>query len=253
MSTTPLLQVEDLYVNVEGNQILNGLSLTVNRGELHAVMGRNGSGKSTLANTLMGHPRYEVTSGRIIFKGVDLVQTDASPDARAKMGMFLGFQYPTEIPGVTLRNFLRTATAAVRGEPMRVVQFRKKMLGVMESLQIDPSFMARYLNEGFSGGEKKRVEILQLAMLEPSFAVLDETDSGLDIDALRIVAEGINGLRTSERGILMITHYQRLLNYVVPDIVHMLADGKIVKSGGPDLARRLETEGYEAILTEAAR
>jgi len=247
----PLLQIDDLHVSVGGKQILNGLSLTVNHGELHAVMGRNGSGKSTLANTLMGHPGFDVTSGRILFRGIDLIETAASPDERAKMGMFLGFQYPTAIPGVTLRNFLRTATAAVRGEPMRVVAFRKQMLAAMESLKIDRSFMSRYLNDGFSGGEKKRVEILQMAMLGPSFAVLDETDSGLDIDALRVVSDGINALRGPERGMLLITHYQRILNYVVPDRVHMLADGRIVKSGGPELARRLETEGYEGILSGA--
>ena len=250
MPEEPLLRIENLHVSVGGKQILNGLSLTVNRGELHAVMGRNGSGKSTLANTLMGHPGFEVTSGSVVFQGVDLVETATAPDERAKMGMFLGFQYPTAIPGVTLRNFLRTATAAVRGESMRVVQFRRRMLGAMESLKIDRSFMSRYLNDGFSGGEKKRVEILQMAMLEPTFAVLDETDSGLDIDALRVVSEGINALRGPERGILLITHYQRILNHVVPDRVHMLADGRIVKSGGPELARRLEAEGYEAILSE---
>ena len=251
MPEKPLLQIDDLHVSVGGKQILNGLSLTVNHGELHAVMGRNGSGKSTLANTLMGHPGFDVTSGRILFRGIDLLETAASPDERAKMGMFLGFQYPTAIPGVTLRNFLRTATAAVRGEPMGVVAFRKQMLAAMESLKIDRSFMARYLNDGFSGGEKKRVEILQMAMLGPSFAVLDETDSGLDIDALRVVSDGINALRGPERGMLLITHYQRILNYVVPDRVHMLADGRIVKSGGPELARRLETEGYEGILSGA--
>lgn len=251
MPGKPLLQIDDLHVSVGGKQILNGLSLTVNHGELHAVMGRNGSGKSTLANTLMGHPGFDVTSGRILFRGIDLIETAASPDERAKMGMFLGFQYPTAIPGVTLRNFLRTATAAVRGEPMRVVAFRKQMLAAMESLKIDRSFMSRYLNDGFSGGEKKRVEILQMAMLGPSFAVLDETDSGLDIDALRVVSDGINALRGPERGMLLITHYQRILNYVVPDRVHMLADGRIVKSGGPELARRLETEGYEGILSGA--
>ena len=249
MSEQPLLRIEDLHVSVGGKQILNGLSLTVNHGELHAVMGPNGSGKSTLANALMGHPGCNVTSGRILFQGVDLVETAASPDERAKMGMFLGFQYPTAIPGVTLRNFLRTATAAVRGESMRVVEFRRRMLKAMESLRIDRSFMSRYLNDGFSGGEKKRVEILQMAMLEPLFAVLDETDSGLDIDALRVVSEGINALRSPERGVLLITHYQRILNHVVPDRVHVLADGRIAMSGGLELARRLETEGYEGILS----
>jgi len=245
----PLLRIEDLYASVGGKQILNGLSLTVNHGELHAVMGRNGSGKSTLANTLLGHPSFEVTSGRILFRGTDIIETGATPDERAKMGMFLGFQYPTAIPGITVRNFLRTATAAVRGEPMRVVQFRKRMMAAMESLRIDQSFMSRYLNDGFSGGEKKRIEILQMTMLEPAFAVLDETDSGLDIDALRVVSKGINALRSPERGILLITHYQRMLNHIVPDRVHLLADGQIVKSGGPELARRLESEGYEEILS----
>lgn len=251
MSDAPLLQIEDLCVTVGGEQILNGLSLTVNHGELHAVMGPNGSGKSTLSNALMGHPGYQVTSGAIRFKGADLVETGASPDERARMGMFLGFQYPTAIPGVTLRNFMRTAASAVRGEQVRVVRFRRQMLKAMESLRIDPSFMNRYLNDGFSGGEKKRVEILQMAMLEPRFAVLDETDSGLDIDALRVVSEGINRLRNPERGILLITHYQRILNHVVPDQVHILAEGRIVKSGDLDLARRLETEGYEGVLAEA--
>jgi len=245
----PLISIENLHASVAGKQILNGLSLTVNRGELHAVMGPNGSGKSTLANALMGHPGCEVTAGSVLFQGVDLIETAATPDERAKMGMFLGFQYPTAIPGVTLRNFLRTATAAAHGKSMRVVQFRRRMLKAMESLRIDPSFMSRYLNDGFSGGEKKRVEILQMTMLEPLFAVLDETDSGLDIDALRVVSEGINALRSPERGILLITHYQRILNHVVPDRVHILADGRIVKSGGLELARRLETEGYEGILS----
>jgi len=251
LSRHPLLQIDDLHVRVAGNKILNGLSLAVNRGEVHAVMGPNGSGKSTLANALMGHPAFEVASGTIRFDGIDLIEAQATPDERAKMGMFLGFQYPTAIPGVTLRNFLRTATAAVRGEPMRVVEFRRRMLRAMEGLKIDPAFMGRYVNDGFSGGEKKRVEVLQMAMLEPRFAVLDEPDSGLDIDALRVVSDGINALRSPERGILLITHYQRILNHVVPDRVHILAGGRIALSGGFELARRLETEGYEGILTPA--
>ena len=249
----PLLVVEDLHVAVEGKEILKGLTLTVNAGEVHALMGPNGSGKSTLSFCPMGHPKYEVTAGRIFYQGEDVAPL--SPDERAKRGIFLAFQYPTAIPGVTIANFLRAALRGVRGADVPVKEFRQTVKTRLQSLGIPENFMTRYVNDGFSGGEKKRLEILQMAVLNPALAVLDETDSGLDIDALKTVAAGINALRGPQRGILLITHYQRLLNYVKPDAVHVLVDGRLVRSGGPELALELEAKGYEGFkpATEPAQ
>jgi Fe-S cluster assembly ATP-binding protein len=247
-SNGSVLQVDDLQVAVEGKQILNGLSLTIPLGEVHAIMGPNGSGKSTLANTLMGHPRYEVTGGKVLLKGDDV--TGLSPDERARRGMFLAMQYPTAIPGVTMVNFLRAALKSVQGTDVPVREFRERLNEAMAVLKVDESFARRYVNEGFSGGEKKRAEVLQMSLLRPTMAVMDETDSGLDIDALRTVAEGINTLRGSDMSILMITHYQRILNYVTPDVVHVLYKGKIVRSGGRELAAELEAKGYDWITNE---
>ena len=242
------LVIENLHVRIEEREILHGVDLTVNKGETHALMGPNGSGKSTLANTLMGNPTYEVTEGRILLNGEDL--TEADPDERARAGMFLAFQYPATIPGVSVANFLRMAVNAGREEAIKVKEFGQVLRQNMDLLKIDPSFTKRYLNEGFSGGEKKRAEILQMAMLRPQIAVLDETDSGLDIDALRIVSDGVNALRGPEMGSLIITHYTRILNYVRPDFVHIMLDGRIVQEGGPELADRLEEEGYDPIRGE---
>ena len=239
----PLLVIEDLHVAVEGKEILKGLTLAVNAGEVHALMGPNGSGKSTLSFCLMGHPKYAVTGGRIRYRGEEL--DGLSPDARAKRGMFLAFQYPTAIPGVTIVNFLRAALRGVRGGDVPVKEFRQTVKTHLKALGIPDAFVNRYVNDGFSGGEKKRLEILQMAVLNPALAVLDETDSGLDIDALKTVAAGINALRTPERGILLITHYQRLLNYIRPDRVHVLVDGRMARSGGAELALELEAKGYE--------
>jgi Fe-S cluster assembly ATP-binding protein len=248
--SSPLFAIEDLHVNVEGKEILKGVNLVINRGEVHALMGPNGSGKSTLANSLMGHPGYSVTQGRVLLNGEDILRLSA--DQRAKRGMFLAFQYPLEIPGVKVRHFLRTAVKATKGQEPSVTEFRKQLFDKMALLEMDRAFAERYLNEGFSGGEKKRNEILQLAMLEPSMAILDETDSGLDIDALRIVAGGINKLSSPERGMLLITHYQRILNYVEPQFVHVLFDGRVVRSGGKELAQELEAKGYDWIADEEA-
>jgi len=245
----PLFVIEDLHVSVEGKEILKGVNLTVERGELHALMGPNGSGKSTLAHTLMGHPRFQVTQGRVRLKGKDSLSRP--PDERARRGMFLGFQYPVEIPGVKVRHFLRMAVKAIKGEEPSVTEFRKQLFEKMALLEMDRSFSERYVNEGFSGGEKKRNEILQLAMLEPEMAVLDETDSGLDIDALRSVANGMNKLAGPHMGMLLITHYQRILNYVDPHFVHVLFGGRIVRSGGIELAQELEAKGYDWIAREA--
>ncbi len=244
-SNGAVLEVNDLKVTVEGKQILNGLSLTVPAGEVHAIMGPNGSGKSTLANTLMGHPHYVVTGGQIILKGEDV--THLSPDERARKGMFLAMQYPTSIPGVTMVNFLRAALKAVQGKDVPVREFRERLMEAMAILKMDESFARRYVNEGFSGGEKKRAEVLQMSLLRPAMAVMDETDSGLDIDALRTVSEGINALRGEDMSILLITHYQRILNYVTPDDVHVLYKGRIVRSGGRELAAELEEKGYDWI------
>jgi Fe-S cluster assembly ATP-binding protein len=241
-----VFQIEDLHVAVEGTEILKGVDLTVLPGEVHALMGPNGSGKSTLANTLLGSPDYQVTAGRILFKGEDI--TGWPTDVRGKAGIFLAFQYPEEIPGVPVIQFLRQALSARKGIDLSVLELRLAIMEWMDRLGMDPSFGDRYLNEGFSGGEKKRNEILQMAILEPEFAVLDETDSGLDIDALKVVAKGVQEVRTDrpELGVLLITHYQRILQYLEPDVVHVLVDGRMVASGGVDLAHQLEQEGYDA-------
>ncbi len=244
------LEIQNLHVRIEEREILRGLNLKVSKGETHALMGPNGSGKSTLANTIMGNPTYEVTEGKILFNGEDL--TEAGPDERARAGLFMAFQYPATIPGVSVANFLRMAVNAKREEPIKVKEFGKLLGENMELLRIDRAFTSRYLNEGFSGGEKKRAEILQLAMLRPEIAILDETDSGLDIDALRIVSEGVNALRGPEMGSLIITHYTRILDYVKPDFVHIMLDGRIVREGGPELADELEDKGYEWVREEVA-
>lgn len=249
-SSEPLLVIDDLHASVDDTEILKGVDLTIERGQTHAIMGPNGSGKSTLAYVLMGHPGYEITGGTITYKGEDI--TEAAPEERAQAGMFLGFQYPEEIPGVSVVNFLRTALSNKTDTDYTVLELRLKVSEAMADLGMDPSFADRYLNEGFSGGERKRNEILQMAILEPEFAVLDETDSGLDIDALKIVAEGVERLRTDERGFLIITHYQRMLDYITPDAVHVFVDGAIVESGGPDLADRIEDSGYDAYRSPAA-
>lgn len=246
MSDAPLFQVNDLHVSADETQILAGIDLTVGAGEVHAIMGPNGSGKSTLANALLGSPEYEVTSGSVVLHGDDV--TDWEPDVRAKQGMFLAFQYPQEIPGVTVNNFLQQAVSARRGEDQSVLETRRRIMGWMQRLEMDAKFAERFLNEGFSGGEKKRAEVLQMAMLEPDIAVLDETDSGLDVDALKIVASGVQAVKEDrpEMGVLAITHYRRLLDLLEPDHVHVLVDGKIVASGGMELAQQLEDDGYEA-------
>jgi len=252
MSTA--LEIRNLHVSVEDQPILKGVNLTVKQGETHALMGPNGSGKSTLAYTLMGHPDYEVTAGQIIFDGQDLLEMGA--DERSHAGMFLAFQYPVAIPGVTLANFVRQAINARRklddpeDKGMPIPQFRRMLTEKMNMLQMDPSFAGRYLNDGFSGGEKKRAEILQMAALEPKIAVLDETDSGLDIDALRIVADGVNALMDQDLGVLVITHYQRILNYIKPQFVHIMVEGQIVESGGPELALKLEEQGYDWVRSQ---
>ncbi len=246
VATAPLLAIEGLRVRTEGTEILRGIDLAVGEGEVHALMGPNGSGKSTLANTLLGNPAYEVVEGRVLFRGEDV--TAWSPDARGKAGLFLAFQYPAEIPGVPVVQVLRQALGARRGSDLSVLEIRVSLTEWMERLGMDPAFAHRYLNDGFSGGAKKRNEILQLAMLEPEMAVLDETDSGLDIDALRIVADGIERVREARPrlGVLLITHYQRILSELHPDRVHVMIDGRIVASGGPELAEQLEEEGYES-------
>ncbi len=246
----PVFVIDDLHVSVEGAEILRGVNLAIKAGEVHALMGPNGSGKTTLANTLMGHPDYEVTRGRVLFKGEDI--THLTPDDRARRGIFLAFQYPTVIPGVTLVNFLRAAVNAVNGKDVPIREFRTRLLETMALLKIDESFARRYVNEGFSGGEKKRAEVLQLGMLRPQVAILDETDSGLDIDSLRTVAEGINALSGPDLAVLAITHYQRLLNYLRPDFVHVLHKGRIIRTGGGELVAALEESGYDPIIEEAA-
>jgi len=242
------LEVRELHAQVEGKEILRGIDLVVKQGETHALMGPNGSGKSTLSNVIMGRPGYIVTKGSVIFKGENI--TKLTPDERAKRGLFLAMQYPTEVPGVSVVNFLRTAYSAVKGEQVGALAFRKHMKAQMEKLNIEDAMVNRYVNQGFSGGEKKRNEILQLAVLEPQIAILDETDSGLDIDSLKLVAEGVNELVGPELGVLLITHYQRMLNYIAPDVVHVMMQGRIVKTAGPELALELEAKGYEGIRTE---
>ncbi len=243
---TDTLEIIDLHAGIEGKEILKGVSLTVNTGEIHAVMGPNGSGKSTLAYTLMGHPKYKFISGDIRINGESIIKLP--PNQRALKGLFLGFQYPLEIPGVSLSNFLRISYNALRkDEPMLVRDFRKMLEDKFEVVGMERSFATRYLNEGFSGGEKKKAEVVQLAVLRPKFAILDETDSGLDIDALKFVSDGINSLKNSERGILLITHYQRILRYVKPQFVHVLVNGKVAVSGGEELAQKLEEKGYSWI------
>jgi Fe-S cluster assembly ATP-binding protein len=245
----PQLEIKNLHVSIDEKEILKGLDLTVEQGKVHAIMGPNGTGKSTLAYTLMGHPAYTVTEGEVNFKGQNILELE--PDERARLGIFLAFQYPVAIPGVTVANFLRSAINARRravnpeDKGVPIPEFRKSLKEKMDLLKMDHNFAGRYLNDGFSGGEKKRAEILQLATLKPEIAILDETDSGLDIDALRIVADGVNALMNRDMGVLVITHYQRLLNYIRPDYVHVMLDGRIVESGGPDLALHLEEHGYE--------
>ncbi|TXK75848.1 Fe-S cluster assembly ATPase SufC [Paenibacillus sp. N3.4] len=250
MANSSTFTIDGLKANVEGKEILKGLSLEVKGGEIHAIMGPNGTGKSTLASALMGHPKYEVTEGSVTLDGEDVLEM--AVDERARAGLFLAMQYPSEITGVTNADFLRSAMNVRRGEgnEISLIKFIRQMEAKMKQLEMNPEFMHRYLNEGFSGGEKKRNEILQMLLLEPKFVILDEIDSGLDIDALRIVAEGVNAMRSEDRGFLIITHYQRLLNYVKPDFVHVMMQGRIVKSGGPELAERLEAEGYDWVKEE---
>ena len=243
------IDIRNLHVSIDGKEILKGVNLKASQGEVHAIMGPNGTGKSTLAYTLMGHPNYAVTEGEIWFKGNNLVGLE--PDVRSHLGLFLAFQYPVAIPGVTVANFLRTALNSRRksdtpeDKGVSIPEFRRLLKEKMDLLKMDHAFAGRYLNDGFSGGEKKRAEVLQMAVLQPEFAVMDETDSGLDIDALRIVSEGINALRGPNLGVLLITHYQRILNYIKPDYVHIMLDGRIVETGGPELALHLEEHGYD--------
>lgn len=250
MSKSPKFVISGLKASVEGKEILKGIDLEINGGETHAIMGPNGTGKSTLASVIMGHPKMEVTAGSITLDGEDVLEMEV--DERSRAGIFLCMQYPSEITGVTNSDFLRSAINARReeGDEISLIRFIRQMEARMQELEMDPEFMHRYLNEGFSGGEKKRNEILQMAMLEPKIAILDEVDSGLDIDALKIVANSVNAMRNEERGFLIITHYQRLLDYIKPDFVHVMMQGRIVKSGGPELAERLEKEGYDWIKEE---
>lgn len=250
MSSAPKLTIEDLHASIEDMEILKGVNLEVKGGEIHAIMGPNGTGKSTLAQALMGHPSYEVTKGKVTLDGEDVLEMEV--DERARKGLFLAMQYPSEVSGVTNSDFMRSAINAKRGEgnEISIMKFIRQMDEKMEALNIDQSFAERYLNEGFSGGEKKRNEVLQMMMLEPRVAILDEIDSGLDIDALKVVSKGVNEMRSPNLGVLIITHYQRLLNYIEPDFVHVMMQGRIVRSGGPELAKRLEAEGYEWIKAE---
>lgn len=241
--SAPLFEIRDLHVSVEGKEVLKGVNLVVRRGEVHAVMGRNGTGKTTLSYTLMGHPKYEVTSGSIWLEGEEI--TRLKPEERARKRLFLAFQYPVAIPGVSVASFLRASMKSVRGAEVDPSKIRSLIKEELRHLSIPESFMTRSLNEGFSGGEKKRLETLQLRLLQPKMAVLDETDSGLDIDALRIVSENLQTFRNSERGMLVITHYQRMLNYIKPDVVHVFGSGRVLESGGPELALKLEERGYD--------
>ncbi len=243
-----MLKIENLRAEIDGQEIIKGLDLEVGKGEIHAIMGPNGSGKSTLSNVLMGHPRYEVTDGSVTFQNEDILEMEA--DERAKLGMFLAFQYPSEVPGVSVANFLRTAVNSVREEELSPMEMFRLIQDKMKVMQMDPKFAERYLNEGFSGGEKKRNEILQMLMLEPKLAIMDETDSGLDIDALQVVSKGVNELKGPEFSALIITHYNRILRYIEPDHVHVMLDGRIVTSGGKDLALELEDKGYDWVRQE---
>lgn len=249
MAKTPLIEIKNLHAEIGGQPILRGLNLTINEGETHALMGPNGSGKSTLSNVIMGHPAYEVTEGEIIYRGENITEMEA--DERAKAGIFLAFQYPTSIPGVSMGNFLMASVKAIRGaENVKPLPFRKELMATMDELGINKEFAKRYVNDGFSGGEKKRCEILQMALLRPRLALLDETDSGLDIDALKVVAEGVNKQMRErpEMASLVITHYQRLLDHIKPDFVHVIVAGKIAQSGGPEIALQLEESGYDELL-----
>lgn len=243
-----LFEIQDLKASVENKQVLKGVSLRMKAGEVHAIMGRNGSGKTSMAHTLMGHPRYRVDSGRIILDGEEI--TDLPAHERARKRLFLGFQYPVAIPGVSVANFLRSSLRSVRGAEVPSKEYRKLILAEMKALSVPEAFLSRSLNDGFSGGEKKRLETLQMRLLQPKVAILDETDSGLDIDALRTVSESIENLRSPQRAILLITHYQRMLNYIRPDFVHVFMDGRIIRSGGPELARELEDRGYDWLEAE---
>src|SRR3989344_5271861 len=242
----PRLEIKDLHVNVEGEEILKGVNLKIELGKVHALMGPNGSGKSTMANVLMGNPKYEITEGKIILDGEDI--TELSADERAKRGLFLSFQYPSEITGVTMSNFLRTAYNSVKKTNANVLDFHRMLKDKMKELDIDSSFSKRYVNEGFSGGEKKRNEILEMAVLEPRYAILDETDSGLDIPSIKIVGDAVTKMRNSENCILIITHYYRILNYITPDKVHVMIDGKIVDEGGKELAEEIENNGFDKYI-----
>jgi Fe-S cluster assembly ATP-binding protein len=244
-----LLKIEDLHVAVGDKEILKGVDLTVNRGEIHALMGPNGSGKSTLSNAVMGHPNYTITSGKVWYKGEDI--TTMPTDEKARKGIFLAFQYPVAIPGVTVTNFLRAITKARRGLEGPAKEFRAELAGAMQALAMDPLFAKRYVNDGFSGGEKKRCEMLQMAMLKPELGILDETDSGLDIDALKVVCDGINRIFTPDMSMLIITHYQRMLNYVKPHFVHVFVAGRVVESGGSELVSILESEGYDRFIKKS--
>ena len=248
MSKTNILKIENLKVEIDGKEILQGLNLEINKSEVHAIMGRNGSGKSTFSNTLMGHPAYKLTSGQITFNGT--VINNLKPNERAKLGLFLGFQYPLSIPGVTVANFLRQSVKAVKGDSISPKDFRKLLYEKMDDLEIDHAFATRYVNDGFSGGEKKRMEILQMSILEPKLAILDEPDSGLDIDSLKLVCESINKYKKKnpEVSLLLVTHYQRMLDYIKPDKVHVFVDGNIVESGGHELALELEKKGYDWVV-----
>lgn len=243
-----LLNIKDLHTKVDDKEILKGLNLEINKGEIHVIMGPNGAGKSTLANTLMSHPKYKISQGEIFFE--EELINDLKADERAKKGIFLSFQYPEEVPGVTVENFLRTSKAAVTGKPLKMMSFRKSLKENMELLKMDESYAKRYLNVGFSGGEKKKNEILQMAILEPKLAILDETDSGLDVDAIKVVSEGVGLLANGERSILIITHHNKILQYLKPDYVHVLVDGRIVKTGDINLAKEIEINGYESFKEE---
>lgn len=240
----PFLKIDNLHVQIEGKEILRGLNLEVQAGEIHVIMGPNGAGKSTLANVLLGHPRYEVTAGNIVFKGQDI--TDRKAHERARLGLFLSFQYPQEIAGITLENFLRTAKGAILEKPVKILEFQKMLKEKMAVLEMKPEYAERYLNQGFSGGEKKKSEILQMLVLEPSLAILDETDSGLDVDAVRVVSKGVQEFQTSENAMLIITHHRSLLEYIEPSHVHFLVDGNIAESGGKDLIDKVERSGFAA-------